>query len=571
MTRLSHALSLLVLCCSFITVPGCGDGKEPEPRTGGSGGNESVQQDQPALSGVNRRKTSELIRRADDLADEGKYAEAVAVYKDALKLSPSSAAAKQGSQLKLVDPKDAAQAKKLLSAARASGRMKRLPNAYRILLEARKLDPNNIEISQDVAYALMQIRRPSDARKLCEELIVQRPEKVRAYLYAAEAAYRQGDFIGCIDYLRQVEPLMETAVKDPALLPHRIWHMHGMAAQKAHLIPEAVSALRKCVDAVPESWEYRYALGGIYLDDGQFDLSLQSLTAALKLQPNHAMTHYYIARAHHRKGDLDVAIESYKQSLRLDKNTWMADVYTARAYETLGGRDNLLKAVSYLDSALAKNEVSHEALFTMSGVWRKLNDPKQAEAWLNRFNRVDGLAKAQEEKLRGFRQALREDPHDADARLACINVFVSFSHLIDAIEETQQLLISHPDHPEGLWHMGNLLQTQKNYLEAGFEADNLIRVAPEDARGYTLAAYCALQLGKLDAAEKHARTAYDLAPLDYGAVDVLVSTLHRIDPEHPHLPLLMPTYEKMKAKAEAEMRATQEAARRRVEDLLRGK
>lgn len=575
MKQTSSLTTLAALCCCAFLALSCGNDSP-------SGGRDAVEAPSPSqvsaanqnktqASSMTRRKTSEWLRKGDAFAAAGKYGEAVVAYKEALLLSPNNAAAQHGSRLKIIAPEAVKRAKTLLDNARASGRLQRLRNAHALLLKAQQLDPNNVEISQDIAYALVHLRRFSEARTKCEILMGQHPEQSRAYLYAAEAAYLQGDFKGCITYLRQAEPIMEQAENDPTLSPHRIWHMHSLAAQKAHLIPEAIEKMRRCVDAVPNNWEYQYSLGGIYLDDGQFVLALQGYTKALKIQPNHAMTHYYIARAYHKKGEIDTAIKAYERSIELNHSQWMADVFLARAYESKGDRKSLLRAASYLDSALSKNEVSHEALFTLSGVWRKLNDPEQAERWLDQFNRVDGIAKAQEEKLRAFRQRLRADPTDIDAHLSCIEVFVEFSHLHDAFEEAQKLLIKDPKHPEGLWHIGNLLQTQKKYKEAGFEAEKLIAVRPDDARGFTLAAFCALQLNDITNAERHARRAFELAPQDFGAMDVLVSTLQRIDPEHPQLPLLLPTYRKMQAAMNERIRANKKELDQRTKKLLRGK
>ena len=54
-------------------------------------------------------------------------------------------------------------------------------------------------------------------------------------------------------------------------------------------------------------------------------------------------------------------------------------------------------------------------------------------------------------------------------------------------------------------------------------------------------------------------------------MDVLVTTLQRLDPEHPQLPLLLPTYQKMKAAMEQQMRANKKAADQRTRGLLQGK
>ena len=98
----------------------------------------------------------------------------------------------------------------------------------------------------------------------------------------------------------------------------------GTALMPLGLYEEAAQMLEEYARLAPGDFEAHYQLGAVYeimaertLDDRMTYRAVEELTRALKLQPDHPMSHYYLSKAYRRLGLFDQADAAFDRYERL--------------------------------------------------------------------------------------------------------------------------------------------------------------------------------------------------------------------------------------------------------------
>lgn len=574
---------LVLLSCADATAPDEAPAAAPETgETPEKSSSPSSTTSNTNLQDQQRKKAVSLAQQGQQLAQALQYAMALEKFKAAVKLDPQNAVARVGLETKPVPLADAELAKRAVGQAIHLARLRNFLPAYDLFKKAMKLDPNNEKALRNAANCALEIRRFHEALSIFDRAIERYPMNLESRINAAVASYRSRHYERSLDYMRGLEPMLSRAdlPREMKAMVPQIWFMRGLAANYCHLVPEAIDGLQRATRLRPDNSEYHHILGGVYLDDGQFQLALRSLVRAQELaeqQPQKNLGYirsknlYFIARCHDKLGNKQEAIKWYRDSIKWDKTNFLTFVQAARCFEALGGKKNFQQAVAYLDQALRLNQLSHEAYFSMSGIWRKLGDKAQAEQYHERYTQVNGVAKEQEEKLRAIAKRVRANPDDPKARLEALQIHTRFGHWKDAMDEVRDLLILHPTNIDGLWHSANLLLVEKRHEDAYYEALKLIENGPTDSRGYTLAATACREIANthkksnntpaLEARQAEAiefcSKALSLNENDYGALETIIGLYGQVGGHEQDIAKLMPRYERLKAQ-EAELRKKRE-------------
>ena len=301
------------------------------------------------LSAAVRLAPSEPLYRAtlgDVLADQTRYAEALAVYEDAERLAPEDAllvarrrhiaimaAGFFASAIR--DSPDAADSHVLLGRALAAegkydeaeveiqAALKSAPGnaAYQAALgsaylgevryaeaagalaEAVRLDPKNAVYRQQFAQALRGQARPLDALAQAD---------AAAHLAPGDPAARQLLIVACDEALPILQAKVQETPSDAALQNQLGCVLHLLDRDS-----EAADALRQAVRIDPHNAVYLFDLAEVLLRQNPKD-ALPMLREASRRDPQNARYHNALAFALQQTGDMKAAGEEYAAAARLD-------------------------------------------------------------------------------------------------------------------------------------------------------------------------------------------------------------------------------------------------------------
>ena len=471
----------------------------------------------------------DLLVRAAKLEKDMDYEGAVALYRQALEIDPDHEQARIGAALKVISAQEASLAQQRNVMGRRLAQTGRPVEAREEFAAARRLDPNRLVYLFDLGICAIETRRFARARELLHQVLERDPKHVRARINLAVASYRGGNFTQCLEDLDTLAPHYDKSDDQKIRNAHtdsRLLFMRGVCAKNLERMAQAIDHLDRAGKLQPDDGEIQSYLGGVYMTEGRFDDAIRCFNKAAIVQPRSASNHFYMGRCHEKSGRFAEAIASFAESYRRDNSHWLSHVYAGRCYEKLGSREDLARAIGQLELALQKNPFSHEALFTLARVHKRLGNATEAAETHERFQQIKAVAEAQESKLRTINQRLIKNSDDIDALLESAEINLRFRHWKEAHELVQRVLIIDPRHPEGLRHSSHL---QMVYLHdpqaARHEALKLIDVAPKDHRGYMIAGYGLMSMQRGPEALAMAKKALAIEADDFMVVNLMIETL----------------------------------------------
>lgn len=524
-----------------------------------------------AASSTDSAALAALLEEARELQQRQEYAAARRRYEEALEMSPGHPTALIGARLADVSREDAAASVQRVSHGVNLAYVQDFLGARTAFLEAVELDPNSLDARFQLANVDINVRRYHEAMEHYDVLLELAPDEPKYRLNGAVASHMAGDYQRCLAYLRDLEGFEDEARNDPKLdsLIPQIWFLRGVAADETHRTPEAIDALTRAARLDPKNVEVHRYLATVFLAEAKYDLAIRELKRVLELQPKSTEALHNLGVAYEKKGEEAEAVEWFKRALAGDQTQFQTAIRIARCYEALGGRDNEMKGLSYLDLALRQNQLSHEALHTMQSLYRKLGNTELSEHYQQRYKRVREYGRGQEDRLRVLSKRILKDPQDEEAHLEGIDILASQYHWEDALLNTRRLLNVNPKSIGGLWHMARLLNVRRNVRGTLYESLKLIDAAPNDSRGYTMAAISLYTLERTAEALPLARKAFALNSGDFGAVQILIEVLKKLG--GPHLAeaeRIRPLFERLAAQEEQKIREMQAEEEARRRDLL---
>ena len=206
---------------------------------------------------------------------------------------------------------------------------------------------------------------------------------------------------------------------------------------------EALHALQKAAELLPDDAQAQNNLGIVLVDLGRLDDAMASYRRALALKPDYAEAHYNLGIVLADLGRLDGALASYRQALALKPDD-------AQAHSNLG---NVLKDLGRFDDALAS---CRQALALKPDDAQVHNNLGIVLKDLGRFD--DAMA--------SYRRALALKTDYAEAHYNLGIVLTDLGRLDDALASYRRALAFDPDNADVLHNLGLALQDQGRLEEA---------------------------------------------------------------------------------------------------------
>ena len=243
------------------------------------------------------------IALAEALSTAGHRDQAIAAYRDALKIDPHSLSALRSLGAALAKAGDLQGAVTALEQARAASRdaatLHELGLAYRdlgrpadavsALEEAIRLDPDLPEIRNSLGNLLLESGDPGKAEQALREAIRSQPDFAAAHADLGNALAAKGD-------LAEAERQYHLAIQlDPANAVAR--YGYGAALASRGRFDEAQKQIEQAVKLSPDFADAQAILGDLYSRREQWSLAMPCYRAALRVKPDSGRAHLGLGTA----------------------------------------------------------------------------------------------------------------------------------------------------------------------------------------------------------------------------------------------------------------------------------
>jgi tetratricopeptide (TPR) repeat protein len=185
-------------------------------------------------------------------------------------------------------------------------------DALHALERAAELSPDDAEAHANLGNALLDRRRPFEAKTSYQRALEAAPGFAEAHSNLGNALQALGHFEEAIaSYLNALRIRPDLAITLNNL---------GNAQRRVGRPSEAMASYRRALEINPAHAEASNNLGNALLDIGQFDEAAASYRRALGINPHLTEAYSNLGNALRSLGQLDDAIASYRQALTLNPN-----------------------------------------------------------------------------------------------------------------------------------------------------------------------------------------------------------------------------------------------------------
>ncbi len=282
-------------------------------------------------------------------------------------------------------------------------------------------------------------------------------------------------------------------------------------------IAEAARLIGNILATDPRHADSLHLLGIIAGQSGRYDLAVELISRASRLQEDNPFYHYNLSgvlQARNRTGD---AMLHYERALLLKPD--YADAHNYLAYLLLL-TGNPVDAVAHYEQALAINPGHGEAHNNLGNV---LKDQGKFDAAMWHYN-----------------EAIRVDPNRAESYYNLGIALVAQGRVEDAVPHYQRALELKPDYANAHNNLASAFQVIGRLDEAIAHCERAVALNPDHVEAHNNLGSILKDLGRFDDAMKHYARAIAIRP-DYAEVHynrAEIKTFRRGDPDLAALELL---------------------------------
>jgi tetratricopeptide (TPR) repeat protein len=280
-----------------------------------------------------------------------------------------------------------------------------------------------------------------------------------------------------------------------------VWKMYGAALVLQG--KEALHALRKANQLLPDDAETHFYLGNALHDHGDLAGAVASHRRALEITPGLAEAHDSLGSALQDLGQLNEAAASHRRAIEIKPEL-------AEAHNNLG---NALLELNQIDTAV----MSYRRALAIR--------PNYAEAHGNLGNALRDLGQPQE-ALASYRRMLEIRPDSAEAHNNLGNALLSLGQLEDAAASYRRALAIRPRSAGALANLGNVLRGLGQPQEAALSCRRALEMEPDFVEAHRYLGNAKFDLGQFDEAAASYGRALALKP-DFAEVHTALSVVLR--------------------------------------------
>ena len=143
--------------------------------------------------------------------------------------------------------------------------------------------------------------------------------------------------------------------------------------------------LLSLIEKNPELWQKRYILGGIYIQEGDFDQAANQFREIIKIQPRMIKAHNALGMCYFNMGRNYEAVEAWKNALEIDPTNARASDLIARV-RGVEARENQKRKLEIL---VKKEPSQPRAWFNLGEIYLKEKLYDKAIAALEKASKLD--------------------------------------------------------------------------------------------------------------------------------------------------------------------------------------
>jgi tetratricopeptide (TPR) repeat protein len=295
---------------------------------------------------------------------------------------------------------------------------------------------------------------------------------------------------------------------------------------------EALPALRRAAELLPDDGEAHGNLGAALHDRGQWAEALVSLAKALSIHPHDAQMLIYAGNATKALGRARDAVALYEQALRSNPRSIEAHNNLGNAYLELGRLD---EAVSCYRRALEVAPQNAQIHCNLSNAFRRLDRLDEALAssrsaiafdhTLSVAHNTQGLIFAalgeREQAVASYRQALELNANDVETLNNLGNVLRDLGEYSEAVSRYSLAVELDPKRAESHINLGNALLELRRIDATVASFTQALALQPESTLAHVSLATALRLQHRADDAEQHCRAALAIDPNYVDALSLL--------------------------------------------------
>ena len=457
------------------------------------------------------------------LLDSGDAASAIPHFTEALRLNPGYGAVHYNLGLG--------------RALAAKGLTQEAVAQYR---EALRVDPNHLDALNNLGYELTKTGAFEQAKDLFDRVLELDPHNPLAHFNLGYRLVQEGDLDKGIDHYTQalaaspddpnthynlglaleksgrpdqaLERFLHAVRLDPDLAGAH--YSAGVALQQHGKLAEARQHYAQTVRLAPEHDGAHYGLGLCLEQAGEHAEAISHFTEALRLNPASELVHYSLAKLAEREQHYDEAILHYEKAM---KNSPKSSCIPNDLGILLGRLGRTQEAIDAYQIALTidpknpdiHNNVGYEA-YMMGDLEKALEHYRHALAIMpgfvlvwNNLGTALGEQGKTDDAIEAYSEALRLQPQNADIHNSIGFQYAQKGDVEKALEHYNEAVRLVPKFPLAYNNLGNLMVAQGNVDEALRYYGKALEIHPRDDMAHFNIANVLADQDRLDEAVTH--------------------------------------------------------------------
>jgi len=232
-------------------------------------------------------------------------------------------------------------------------------------------------------------------------------------------------------------------------------------------IREAQNTLERMLKSNPKDYDVMVFLGGIHLNSGNYEKSVEYFQKVVSIVRQHPTAHYNLGISYHKLNQFEKAEENYRKAIEVNPKN-------ADAYNNLGivcsalGRKE--QALEYYNKVLTFDKTNSKAFNNIGNLYSSLGKHSEAEYY--------------------YLQALTREPNDDSYMFNLSDCYIKQNKLAEALAILKKILAIKPGHYQALNSLGVVYIQQKEYQKAKETLEKAISLKNNFWEGYQNLGIC---------------------------------------------------------------------------------
>lgn len=363
--------------------------------------------------------------------------------------------------------------KKYLVQGILSARAGDFDGALRLFKGAAEIAPDDPDPHYNIGRVYQRKKEEAKAEEAFQKVIKLEPQYQPAYLELGDLYQRQTRFQEALQVFiaaAQIDPNTPGGRNAQAKIPF----LQGILLAQGGRTEEALKAFQQALRISPDPAPIYFNIAQVYLRSGDFENAEAALNRTLEVDPKNQGAFLNLGILYERQGKLEEALRAYENARDVQPAS-PEGVNAAVSAHTVRGKsaietENLDEALTEFKQAVALQPKNPANYFNLALLHIRRNELAEAA---DAFDRVITL-----------------DPSEADAYLPLAEILEKSGREQEAIETYERLIALGPEPLATRARLGlHLLKgvafgKQLRYGEARAEFEAVIRLDPQEMRGY---------------------------------------------------------------------------------------